>query len=218
VLAEGEDQPHLVEALDGVLRRLGGVTVGWRFDRMATVCHPESGRVTASFAAVARHYGAAVRVCPPRRGQRKGVVEKANHSAAQRWWRTVADDVTVAEAQAGLDAFCARVGDARIRRRDGRRLTVAELADAEALAPVPAAPFPAVVQAVRTVTDQALVAFRGNRYSVPPGMAGRQLVVRARLGEPFVEVATEAGVVLARHRRQRDGAGAVIRDEVHVAA
>ena len=48
VLAESEDQPHLIEALDGVVRRLGGVTRYWRFDRMATVCHPGSGRVSAA--------------------------------------------------------------------------------------------------------------------------------------------------------------------------
>jgi hypothetical protein len=30
-------------------------------------------------------------VCPPRRGNRKGVVEKANHAAAQRCWRTLGD-------------------------------------------------------------------------------------------------------------------------------
>ena len=56
MLAESEDQPHLIEALDQVVRRLGGVSRYWRFDRMATVCHPGSGRVTASFAAVAKHY------------------------------------------------------------------------------------------------------------------------------------------------------------------
>jgi hypothetical protein len=28
-------------------------------------------------------------ICPARRGNRKGVVEKANHTAAQRWWRTL---------------------------------------------------------------------------------------------------------------------------------
>ena len=106
VLAEGTDQPHFVEALDGVVRRLGGVSRQWRFDRMATVCEPASGRVTASFAAVAVHYGVAVRVCPSRHGNRKGVVEKANHSAAQRWWRTLGDEVTVAGAQASLDRFC----------------------------------------------------------------------------------------------------------------
>jgi hypothetical protein len=50
------DQPHLVEGLDRVSRALGGVTRSWRFDRMATVCHPDTGRLTASFAGVAKHY------------------------------------------------------------------------------------------------------------------------------------------------------------------
>src|SRR5690242_15260473 len=175
VLAESEDQAHLIEALDGVVRRLGGVSRYWRFDRMATVCHPGSGRVTASFAAVARHYGAGVKICPSRRGQRKGVVEKANHSAAQRWWRTLADEHTMVGAQADLDRFCTRVGDARTRRRDGQKVTVGELAAAEPLLAPPTTPYPAVLAVTRTVSAQALVAFRGNQYSVPPGMAGREL-------------------------------------------
>ncbi|SDZ48230.1 hypothetical protein SAMN05216215_10802 [Saccharopolyspora shandongensis] len=56
---------------------------------MATVINPDTGRVQASFAAVAKHYGVAVRACPPRRGNRKGAVEKANHVAAQRFWRNL---------------------------------------------------------------------------------------------------------------------------------
>jgi transposase len=218
VLAESEDQPHLIEALDKLVRRLGGVTRYWRFDRMATVCDPGSGRVTASFAAVARHYSAGVRVCPSRRAQRKGVVEKANHSAAQRWWRTVPDEWSMVRAQAELDRFCARVGDARTRRVDGKKLSVGELAAAEPLLAAPPTPYPAVLRVTRTVTAQALVHFRGNAYSVPPGMAGRQLIVSARLGSPVLEVGTEAGVVLARHRREPDGAGAVVRAPGHVAA
>ena len=94
---------------------LGGLSDVWRFDRMATVCHPATGRVTASFAAVAKHYGVSVAICPPRHGNRKGVVEKANDVAAQRWWRTLPDDVTVEEAQASLDRFCAERADARMR-------------------------------------------------------------------------------------------------------
>ena len=62
---------------------------------MATVCDPPTRRLTASFAGVAKHYGVAVAIYPPRRGNRKGVVEKANHTAAQRWWRTLPDDITV---------------------------------------------------------------------------------------------------------------------------
>jgi hypothetical protein len=45
---------------------------------MSMVCTP-SGRLTREFAAVAKYYTVAVDVCPPRHGNRKGVVEKANH-------------------------------------------------------------------------------------------------------------------------------------------
>ena len=88
------DQPHLVEGLDRISRGLGGVTRQWRFDRMATVCQPGSGRITATFSGVAKHYGVMIKICPPRAGHRKGVVEKVNHTAAQRWWRTLADELT----------------------------------------------------------------------------------------------------------------------------
>ena len=82
VLVEAEDLAHLVDGLDRVVRRLGGLTRRWRFDRMATVCSPATGRLSASFAGVAKHYGVGVDLCPARHGNRKGVVEKANHAAA----------------------------------------------------------------------------------------------------------------------------------------
>jgi len=218
VLAESEEQAYLVAALHAGCERLGGVTRKWRFDRMSTVCHPESGDVTASFAAVAKYYGVIVAVCPPRSGWRKGVVEKANHSAAQRWWRTLPDDVTPAQAQARLDAWCARKGDARRRVRDGQRITVGALMAAEPLMPLPAVPFPAVIEDIRVVTAQALVAWHGNSYSVPPGHGGQRVTVRHQLGTGTIDVVTAAGTVLARHRREPDHAGAVVRDSGHVTA
>ena len=36
-LSASTDQPHLVAAIDRVVRGLGGVTRVWRIDRMATV-------------------------------------------------------------------------------------------------------------------------------------------------------------------------------------
>jgi len=217
VLAESEDQPYLVASLHGVCERLGGVTRRWRFDRMSTVCHPESGDLRASFAEAARHYGVVVDVCPSRRGWRKGVVEKANHSAAQRWWRTLPDDLTPAQAQARLDAWCRKAGDARRRVRDGERTTVGALLAGEPLALLPSA-FPAVIEDARKVTAQALVPWHGNSYSVPPGHAGQEVTVRHRLGTGTIDVVTAAGTVLARHRREPDHAGAVVRDDQHVAA
>ena len=193
VLAGSEEQPYLVASLHGVSERLGGLTRRWRFDRMSTVCHPESGDLTASFAEAAKYYGVCVDVCPSRRGWRKGVVEKANHSVAQRWWRTLPDDLSPARAQERLDAWCARTGDARTRIRDGQRVTVGELAATEPLAPLPAVPFPAVIEDTRIVSAQALVSWHGNFYSVPPGHGGQQVTVRCRLGAATLDVITAAG-------------------------
>src|SRR5260370_19929495 len=147
VLAESDEQPYLIASLHAVCQRLGGVTRGWRVDRMSTVCHPGCRDVTASFAEAAKYYGVIVDVCPSRRGWRKGGGEKANHSAAQRWGRTLPDDVTPAPAHARPDAWRPANGDARRRARDGERTTVGALAAAEPLAPLPAVPLPAGIQA-----------------------------------------------------------------------
>jgi transposase len=57
VLCESDDQAHLLDALHRVSVKLGGLTRDWRFDRMASVVYPSSGRVTPSFSGVAKHYG-----------------------------------------------------------------------------------------------------------------------------------------------------------------
>ena len=215
-LAECTDQPHLVEGLDAVARRLGGISRRWRFDRMSTVAQPQTGRLQVSFGPIARHYAVGIDVCPAYHAWRKGAVEKAAGVITQRWWRTLGDGVTQDQAQAGLDRVCVRL-DGRKRVRAGIATTVGALADAERLRPVPA-PYVAVLQVSRTVSNQALIAFRGNSYSVPPGHTGRRLLVRHRLGAAVLEVATDTGVVLAAHRRAPDGAGALVRAPEHVAA
>jgi hypothetical protein len=105
------------------------------------VVHTGTGLLLPSFAAVAKHYGVHIDICPPRRGNRKGVVEKAIHFITQRWWRTAAVS-TPAEAQASLDRFLATTGDAR--ERGGR--TVGDLATEEELRPLPDVPYPATLR------------------------------------------------------------------------
>ncbi|MGV0810307.1 Mu transposase domain-containing protein, partial [Mycolicibacterium setense] len=212
------DQPHLVAAIDRIVRGLGGLTRVWRFDRMATVCDPGSGRVTASFAGVAKHYGVSVAICPPRRGNRKGVVEKVNHTAAQRWWRTLADEVTLEQAQASVDRFARLRGDTRIRATADGRSSVAVVAKAEPLQPVPATPYPVIVSETRTASRQALVSYRGNRYSVPPELAAAQVTVSHPVGGEFCDIANASGIVIARHRMAADGLGVMVRDSGHVIA
>jgi len=217
-LAESMDQPHVIDGLDRISRSLGGLTNVWRFDRMATVCYPATGRITASFAQVAKHYGVSVAICPSRHGNRKGVVEKANHTAAQRWWRTLPDDVTVEQAQALLDRFCVERADLRVRVIGNARATVAVHATGERLRPVVMAPFPATIRVERRVSAQALVAYRGNRYSVPPELVHHLVAVSSRLGTHTIDIATPSGIVIARHQLAGDGAGVMIRDHQHVTA
>jgi transposase len=215
-LAPSMDQPHLLEAMITVITLLGGTTRVWRFDRMATVCNPATGDLNPVFAGFAKHYGVSVAICPPRAGNRKGVVEKANQTAAQRWWRTLPDDTTFEAAQASVAVFAA-ARDARDRRGPEGNTTVAAMAAAENLAPLPA-PYPVVLTEPRTATRQALASWRGNLYSVPPELAGGQVTVTHRLGTRHLEITAADGTVIARHLRAENGLGAVIRDGGHVVA
>jgi transposase len=214
VLAESEDLPHLVEALDGVLRRFGGTARRWRVDRMATVIDPATGRLQPAFAPVAKHYGVAVDPCPPRRANHKGVVEKAIHFMTQRWWRTARLE-EAAGAQASLDRFWATTGDAR--PRPGGH-SVGELGDTEPLLALPIQPYPATVEVQRRVAANCTVAFRGNHYSVPPGLVGQTVICRHRLGTLELGISSQGGVWLASHRLAPPGAGRTLRLAGHAAA
>lgn len=209
-LSEGKGTPHLIDAVDRVVRRLGGVTKVWRFDRIEGGVIPGTDELVPAFADAVKHYGARVVLCPPRRPRRKGVIEAANRYLAQGWWRTAAV-TSPFDAQRSLDRFCAETADQRPRGES----TVAELARAEGLRPPPEHPYPAEIIEGRTVTWGALVHFEGNRYSVPAAFCGGHVVVQTRLGSGHLEIRTPSGQGIVRHRRHPKGAGAVVRLPEH---
>ncbi len=209
VIAPSMDQPHLIEAMDGVLRRLGGTARRWRVDRMATVIVPGSADVQASFVPVAKHYGATVVACPPRRGNRKGSVEAAVRFATGRWWRTLAADSPEAAHSPS------RIGEPPADASRPCWPTVGELAEAEALLALPAVCFPATIEVSAPVDHQASVAFRGNRYSVAPGLAGTTMTLRQRLGTATLDVVSPAGVVVVTHLLAPAGSGTTVRTTAH---
>jgi len=147
-----------------------------------------------------------------------------------RWWRTMTA-TNPEEAQVSLDHFWSTTGDARLRPpgryadpdapASGERPvwpTVGQLADAEVLMALPAMPYPAVVETHRTVDDRASVAFRGNRYSTPPGMTAMDMTLRHRLGSGELDIVTPAGLVVVTHRLAPPGAGSMVRTPEHRAA
>ncbi len=99
-----------------------------------------------------------------------------------------------------------------------RKATVATVAAREPLRPVPPTPYPLLLTETRAASRQALVAYRGNRYSVPPELAGATVTVTRPVGAGFLDITTSTGIVVARHRLAPDGAGAMVRDHGHVAA
>ena len=80
---------------------------------------------------------------------------------------------------------------------------------------LPWAPYPATIVVERTVADNATVAFRGNRYSVPPGLVGSIFEVRHRLSTSTLEVHSASGRLVAGHVRAPDGLGVIQRLPEH---
>jgi len=201
---------HLAEAVHEVLVGLGGTPRVWRTDRMATVVIGGTDRITVEAANLAKHYGVQIAVCPPRRPQRKGVVEAAVKYITKSWWRT-APVTTPAEAQASLESWSVQVADER-SRPDG---TVGHLGAAEPLLRLPALAYPALIRVERKASRSALVPFESNHYSVPPGFADRVVIVQTRVGDPDLKIISMAGVTITTHRRARNGAGQTFRTSEH---
>ena len=99
-----------------------------------------------------------------------------------------------------------------------RKATVATVAAGERLRPAPATAYPLLLAETRVVSRQALVGYRGNRYSVPPELASATVTVSRPVGGEHFDIATQTGTVIARHRLAADGAGITVRDHGHVAA
>ena len=201
---------HLAGAAHQILAGLGGTSLVWRVDRMATAVIPGSDRLNPQFAQMAKHYGVDVAICPAHRPQRKGVVEAAIKFIGGRWWRT-AKASSMLEAQQSLEQFTVNVSD----RRGRRGSTIGELGAAESLRKLPGLPFPAEITVQRIASRSAMIAFEANHYSVPPGYAGQRLTVRARVGEPHLRIVTQTGIKVATHRRALAGAGQTVRRPEH---
>ncbi|MEZ0092384.1 ANTAR domain-containing protein [Streptacidiphilus sp. EB129] len=205
-LTDSEEFPQLAEAVDQVLRRLGGTGGVWRFDRSLAAYSPSTGKVARAVAQLAEHYGVAIGL-PPAQDDRGVLPDTELRSLAHDWWSTMAPDIGIPTAQERLDQLTARM--------DARRTSVHALAregtgrTAELLA-LPAAPFPAQICVMRTVSAEGLVSFRGNAYAVPADLAGAIVEVRWRLDETCLSIATTRGAVIARHTLAPLGAGQTV--------
>jgi hypothetical protein len=221
VLTDGNDFPHLVEAVDQVLRRLDGTPPQWRLDGMPTACAAPTGRLTTAFAQVARYYGVSVVFTAAEAAAATDErVGEAHDVALREWWHVRAHTVGLTGAQEDLDRFAAGT-DSRHSMTDGTdsavdtRGTAREEGD---LLDLPAASFPARVCAQRVVGSQGLVPFHGGFYAVQPDLSGALVEVRRRLDEPYLSITTLNGAVIARHLLAPPGSARTLADDVGATA
>ncbi|MFJ9839229.1 Mu transposase domain-containing protein [Kitasatospora sp. NPDC101155] len=193
VLSDGDDLPHLVEAIDRVLRRFGGTPGCWRLGRTPVACTVSTGQPKPAFAQVARYYGAAVQLGP---ADHVDPPDEARGAVLRDWWNGSARDIWLTGAQDELDRL-ARCQDTQ----DDHRLPA-----------LPDTPFPARLCTHRVVDPQGLVPYRDSFYAVQPDLAGALVTVHHRLDEPYLSIATPTGAVIARHRFAPPGSARTMAD------
>ncbi|WP_344441442.1 Mu transposase domain-containing protein [Kitasatospora nipponensis] len=191
-LAENVGLPQLVEAMEHVMRRLGGTPEYWWFGRPCAVHGDTGSRVRPQFRQVARYYGARVRLCPD--DEPLSPARERLDGATRSWWSALPDDTTLQGAQESLDRLAARM----------------DAPGTEDLRGLPPTPYPVWICDRRTVTEAGTVPFRGNFYEVPHHLAGAVVEVRRRLDQPFLSVTTTAGAVIARYALAPTGTGRTV--------
>lgn len=209
VLAENEDLPQVVEAIDLVLRRLGRAGRHWRFEPTSAFhCHT-TGRVKPELHQVARYYGVLIGSGWPSQRDLPAPDPDPLCPIADFWWRTVRADTRLHAAQERLDQLAAWLD---VRHPEAGH---PGHPDGTADPALPELPFPARIKVRRTITHHDLVPFRGNHYAVPPGLAGAEVEVRWRLGESHLSITTARGAVIARHTLAPRGAGRMVSGPGH---
>ena len=181
----------------------GGVPPTILYDNAPTlVAHVLRGRdrtETAAFLALRAHYGFAADFCHP---GLKGAHEKGGVENGIGWARrNLLVPVPVAASWETLNEDLA----ARCRVRRGKAhsreaATVGEVWAQEQrhLLPLPRVPFACCQVTVARVNRYAMVTYDRNRYSVPAGLAGRSVTLKAFVDR--IEVSDAAHVVAAHPR------------------
>jgi transposase len=159
---------------------LGGVAATCLYDNMKVVVSGFDGQepiYNPRFLAFATHYGFKPWACRPRRGQTKGKIERPfsyaeNSLLNGRTFQSLEhlNDVT--------RWWLEHVSDVHLHRTTGQRPIDRHAEERPYLIPLPTRAFDPSPVVYRVVDAEGLVAWRGNRYSVPWRYIGQTLPLR----------------------------------------
>ncbi len=201
--------PTLLDCHRLAFAYLGGWPRVVLYDNMRQV-RVGPGKFNEQFLDFARHYGFSPRTCRPYRPRTKGKVERAIDYVKDNFLlgRAFADlDEANGQVRAWLDAT------ANVRVHATTKARPIDLWAKEGLTPFESVPaYEGLQPARRTVSAEAMVHFRGSRYSVPPAHVGAAVAVTASGGQVVIR---SGDVVVAEHRQAaQPGQCVVARDHL----
>jgi transposase len=215
---EREDAEHTYEGLGLSLEYFGGVPEEVLVDNQkATVLTPGSTRrkpqFNARFLDMAAHYGFTAKACRPYRARTKGKTERMVAYVKDNFFVRHRSFESLTHLNQLLEQWLQEEADRRLHGTV--KEVVAERFEREraSLGPLPQVAFDTAYWETRLVSWDAYVEVRGNRYSVPSELTGKQVRVRIGLdGDLKIYAETE---VVARHRLQSSQQGWVTVPDHH---
>jgi transposase len=183
--AEREDAEHTYEGLIRAFEYLGGVSQEVLVDNQKSAVllpsHAGGPKFNERFVDLALHYGFTPRACRPYRARTKGKDERMVRYIKENFFARY----RVFESWAHLN----QLAEAWLREEADQRLqgTVKEIVakrferERPHLHPLPAVRYDTAYLEYRQASWDGYIDVRGNRYSVPPAVAGQRVRVRISL-------------------------------------
>jgi transposase len=200
--------PELIACHQEAFEFFQGIPATILYDNMAQVRQPRNKELHPLMADFSAHYGFAVRTHRPYRPRTKGKIERAV--------RHLEEDFLKGRAFADLNDLSGQTrswlseANNRVHATTGEK--PAETYLREKLTPLEGfLPYVLAVRHERRVDSEGFVRVQGARYSLPPEMVGRRVVVA--VGEQSVTI-RQGEVIVAEHRPVRSGESSTSQEHV----
>lgn len=175
----------LLRMHEEAFRQLGGIPQEILYDRMRTVWQEtdERGEVVWNpvFLDFSRYWGFTPRLCRPYRAQTKGKVESGVKYVRRNFLCGLQgrEPSGLEDLNAQLRQWAWKVANQRVHGTTHEAVMARWDAEQMSLQPLSGRlPYPYLDEELRKVARDAFVAWRGSRYSVPWGYAGKEVWVR----------------------------------------
>ena len=210
-----QDQGSLLDGLSRAFVCFGGGPQRCAFDNLKsaviTVGRGQERELTRKFKELVSHYLFKTRFCNVAAGNEKGHVENLVKHAQRTFMTPLPECADLGALNVHLETECEKDLDRVVAARKGkirRELLVEEQA---CLRPLEKRPFAACLRRSTLATQQALVRFEGNDYSVPVRWAHHQVTVHGYVDRVELHVASER---VAVHERCHES-GEFVLDPYH---